>query len=74
MDLDELEKLVRDKARRLKQMYPTLCEISKDPKCPHEFRCGVFIGTEPNVQRFYAASRREALEEALVWVNKPKRK
>lgn len=74
MTLDEMERLVRDKARRLKHMYPTVYFVSKDPQCPAEFRHGVTIGTEPDIRRFYGASRKEVLEEALVWANKPKNK
>ena len=74
MNIKELEQLVKDKARRLHRINKVAMSHNTDKKCPEDCRNGVHLGEEPNQRHFYAATTREALEDALTWLNKPKKK
>ena len=74
MTLKELEDLVRDKARRLHRIDKVKLSTNTDEKCPEYCRNGVHLGEGEDIRHFYAPTRRKALEDALAWLNKPKRK
>ena len=74
MTIKELEELARGKARRLLRIETVTISHDKSEKCPDDMRHGVHIGLDKNARHFYAASKKEALEEAVEWINKHKAK